>query len=122
MKDINKANFTAFKRYVFNCFKKQCKIDSYKKKVEKFSVVETYTSGTLNPSGKKRKKENLNITLINPSNQKFRVSLDNNYLKEWLCDLSYAQVDVTNLKESWNKIILDTFFERIEGVINSNDF
>lgn len=119
MKDVNKANFTAFKRYVFNLFKEESKKNRRKKTFDKISIVNIYViGGNLCPSGLKQKEERFAVELMDSSTQFARISLDNSYLKDWLCDLSHVQVDITNLKESWNKIILDTFFERIKGVVS----
>lgn len=119
MKDINKANFTAFKRYVFDLFKEQSKLTRRERTFDNISIVNIYIiGGNLTPSGLKQKEECFAVELMDSSTQLVRISLDNSFLKDWLCDLSRIQVDTTNLKESWNKIILDSFFERIKGVVN----
>lgn len=119
MKDINKANFTAFKRYVFSLLKKEIGNNEYKTPFRIISIAVIRSQRIYNLSGNlKWKNEEFLIALRNSSNRPATICISNGFLKDWLCDLGYAQVDTTNLKESWNNIILDTFYKRIEGLVN----
>lgn len=112
MKDINKANFMTFKRYVFSLFKEESKKNSCKESFDKISIVEVFLEGSSWYSA------SFTIGLENSNNQFSRISFSNDFLKDWLCDLGHTQVDTENLKESWNTIILDTFFKCIEGLVD----
>lgn len=102
VKDINRAIFIAFKKYVFNLFEEESKINKqHKGNFEKISIINIDCYNIY--------KNDFVIELQNPDNLFSRISINNKFLKNWLEDLSFFKTNVENINHSWDNIIMDTF-------------
>lgn len=102
VKDINRAVFMTFKKYVFNLFEEKSKINKrHKGKFEKISIINIDCYNIY--------KDDFVIELKNPDNLFNRISISNRFLKNWLENLRFFETNIENLNHSWDDIIMDTF-------------
>ncbi len=102
VKDISRAIFINFKKYVFNLFEEESKINKqYKGKFEKISVINIDCYNIY--------KDDFVIELRNPDNLFSRISISNRFLKNWLENLRFFETNIENINHSWDDIIMDTF-------------
>lgn len=102
VKDISRAIFMNFKKYVFNLFEEESKINKqYKGKFEKISVINIDCYNIY--------KDDFVIELRNPDNLFSRISISNRFLKNWLENLRFFETNIENINHSWDDIIMDTF-------------
>ncbi len=102
VKDINRAVFMTFKKYVFNLFEEESKINKqHKGKFEKISVINIDCYNIY--------KDDFVIELRNPDNLFSRISISNRFLKNWLENLRFFETNIENINHSWDDIIMDTF-------------
>lgn len=110
VKDINRAIFITFKKYVFNLFKKESETNKqHKGNFGKTSVINIDCYNIY--------KDNLVMELINSDNLFSRISIDNKFLKNWLEDLRFFEINIENINPSWDAIIMDTFIEYLNGKV-----
>jgi hypothetical protein len=110
VKDINRAIFIAFKKYVFNLFEEESKINKqHKGNFKKISII--------NISCYNIYKDDFVIELLNPDNLFSRIAIDNRFLKNWFEDLSFFKANIENINPSWDAIIMDTFIEYLNGKV-----
>lgn len=92
----------AFKKYVFNLFEEESKINKqHKGNCKKIFII--------NISCYNIYKDDFVIELLNPDNLFSRISIDNTFLKNWLEDLSFFKTNIESINHSWNDIIMNTF-------------
>ena len=127
VKDISRAIFINFKKYVFNLFEEESKINKqHKGKFEKISVInidcyniykDTFDEKDVRPVGRSAQgvlgirldKDDFVIELRNPDNLFSRISISNRFLKNWLENLRFFETNIENINHSWDDIIMDTF-------------
>ena len=106
IKDIKRAVFITFKKYVFNLFEEESKINKqHKGNFEKISITDISYYNIY--------RDDFVIELRNPDNLFSRISIGNKFLKNWLENLEFFEVNIENINHSWNDIIIDTFIEYI---------
>lgn len=104
VKDINRAIFITFKKYVFNLFEEESKINKqHKGNFKKISITNIDCYNIY--------KDDFVIELRNPDNLFSRISIGNRFLKNWLEDLRFFEVNIENINPSWDVIIMDMFIE-----------
>ena len=107
IKNINRAIFITFKKYVFNLFEEESKINKqHKGNFEKISIIDINCYNIYN--------DDFVIELRNPDNLFSRISISNNFLKDWLENLEFFETNVENINHSWDDII-DTFIGYLNG-------
>lgn len=108
IKDIKKAIFITFKKYVFNLFEEESKINKqHKGNFEKISIIDINCYNIY--------KDDFVIELRNPDNLFSRISISNNFLKDWLENLEFFETNIESTNHSWDNIIMDTFIRYLNG-------
>ena len=102
IKNINRAIFITFKKYVFNLFEEESKINKqHKGNFKKISIIDINCYNIYN--------DDFVIELRNPDNLFSRISISNNFLKDWLEKLIFFKINNENINPSWDDIIMNTF-------------
>lgn len=102
VKDINRAIFITFKKYVFNLFEEESKINKqHKGHFKKISVINIDCYNIY--------KDDFVIELRNPDNLFSRISIGNKFLKNWLENLMLFETNIESINHSWDDIIMNTF-------------